>query len=70
MIEFESRRSHDIESQGLHSNPIHYYDFLQNRVMIVFRPKFEEIDHDHPEFNLVLSKKQNYDTVRADSVSL
>jgi ubiquitin carboxyl-terminal hydrolase 7 len=33
--------------------------------MIIFRPKNEEIDqHEHPEFSLVLSKKQNYDTVR------
>lgn len=48
----------------MHSNPIQYYDFLQNRVMIMFRPKVEDLDHDHPEFNLTLSKKQNYDTVR------
>ncbi|KAH9921290.1 ICP0-binding domain of ubiquitin-specific protease 7-domain-containing protein [Fomitopsis serialis] len=34
-----------------------YYDFLQNRVMVLFRPKFEEPVHDHPEFNLILSKK-------------
>jgi len=52
----------------LYSNPVQFYDFLQNRVMIILRPKFEEPDHDHPEFNLVLSKKQNYDTV-SSSVS-
>ena len=40
-----------------------FYDFLQNRVMLIFRPKFEEPDHDHPEFSLILSKKQNYDVV-------
>lgn len=56
-------RIHDLENQGLYSNPTQYYDFLQNRVMILFRPKFDEADHDHPEFSLVLSKKQNYDTV-------
>ena len=43
-----------------------YYDFLQNRVMVVFRPKFEEPDQDHPEFSLVLSKKQNYDVVSVE----
>jgi len=32
--------------------------------MIVFRPK-SDADHDHPEFNLVLSKKHNYDTMAA-----
>lgn len=31
--------------------------------MILFRPKLDEANHDHPEFSLVLSKKQNYDTV-------
>jgi len=56
-------RVHDFESQGLYSNPVHFYDFLQNRVMIIFRPKNEEIDADHPEFSLTLSKKQNYDIV-------
>lgn len=29
--------------------------------MLIFKPKFEEPDHDHPEFSLVLSKKQNYE---------
>ena len=56
-------RVHDLESQGLNTNPVQFYDFLQNRVLITFRPKYEEIDHDHPEFNLILSKKQNYDIV-------
>ena len=34
--------------------------------MIVFRPKLDEVDSEHPEFSLVLSKKQNYDIVRFD----
>lgn len=57
-------RIHDVESQGLYSNPSVFYDFLQNRVMIVFKPKFEEADHENPEFSLTLSKKQNYDAVK------
>ena len=56
-----SRSIHDIESQGLYSNPVQYYDFLLNRVMILFRPKFDDPDG---EFCLTLSKKQNYDTAR------
>lgn len=63
MIYIRLSRIHDLENQGLYSNPTQYYDFLQNRVMIVFRPKFEEADQEHPEFTLVLSKKQNYDVV-------
>ncbi|ESK93065.1 ubiquitin carboxyl-terminal hydrolase 5 [Moniliophthora roreri MCA 2997] len=62
-VDLPEREIHDLESQGLYSNPMQYYDFLQNRVMIIFRPKNEEPDHDHPEFSLVLSKKQNYDTM-------
>ena len=53
-----------LEIQRLCSNPLQFYDFLQNRVMILFRPKFNKLDADHPEFSLVLSKKQNYDAVR------
>ncbi|KAJ7046714.1 hypothetical protein C8F04DRAFT_1307881 [Mycena alexandri] len=60
-VDLTEKESHDLDSQGLHSNPIHHYDFLQNRVLIVFRPKLVEIDADHPEFDLTLSKKQNYD---------
>ncbi|KAK7043601.1 ubiquitin-specific protease ubp15 [Paramarasmius palmivorus] len=65
-VDLPEREIHDLDSQGLYSNPIQYYDFLQNRVMIIFRPKSDETDqHDHPEFSLVLSKKQNYDTMSA-----
>ena len=51
------------ESKGLYSSPMEFYDFLQNRVTILFRPKFDEPGADQPEFSLRLSKKQNYDTV-------
>ncbi|KAG6911473.1 hypothetical protein DXG01_014547 [Tephrocybe rancida] len=64
-VDLPEKEVHDLESQGLYSNPVQFYDFLQNRAMIIFRPKFEELDHDHPEFNLTLSKKQNYDTMSA-----
>ncbi|OBZ75098.1 Ubiquitin carboxyl-terminal hydrolase 21 [Grifola frondosa] len=62
-VDMSEKEFHDIDSQGLYSNPTQFYDFLQNRVMIVFKPKYEEPDQDHPEFNVVLSKKQNYDTM-------
>ena len=38
--------------------------------MIIFRPKNEEITAEHPEFNLTLSKKQNYDVVCEPQLSL
>ncbi|EIM90130.1 ubiquitin carboxyl-terminal hydrolase 5 [Stereum hirsutum FP-91666 SS1] len=62
-VDISEKEVHDLESQGLYSNPIQFYDFLQNRVMIVFRPKGEEPDQDRTEFSLVLSKKQTYDTM-------
>lgn len=65
----KSFRINDIESQGLYSNPVGYYDFLQNRVLVLFKPKFEDSDPE-AEFNLVLSKKQNYDIVCSLSQSM
>ena len=56
-------RIQDLDGQNLYSNPTQFYDFLQHRVLIFFRPKGLEPDHDHPEFQLVLSRKQNYDVV-------
>ena len=50
----------------MYSNPIQYYDFIQNRVMIFFKPKYEEPDQNNPDFHLVLSKKQNYDVVSVE----
>lgn len=52
----------DFESQGLASSPVAYYDFMQNRVVIHFRPK----DETDPEagFDLTLSKKMTYEMVR------
>jgi ubiquitin carboxyl-terminal hydrolase 7 len=60
-VDISEKGINDLESQGLYSNPLGYYDFLQNRVMVVFRPKFGEPDQENPEFSLVLNKKQNYD---------
>ncbi|KAG2058769.1 cysteine proteinase [Suillus hirtellus] len=31
-----------------------------NCIMIIFQPKFKDSDHNHPEFNLILNKKHNY----------
>ncbi|KAF8350768.1 hypothetical protein F5887DRAFT_1210069 [Amanita rubescens] len=64
-VDLPEKEVHDLESQGLYSNPVQYYDFLQNRVMIIFKPKFEEPEQDNPEFKLILSKKQNYDIMAA-----
>ncbi|KAF9778397.1 cysteine proteinase [Thelephora terrestris] len=59
-VEISPEQIHRLESQGFYSSPLQLYDFLQNRVTILFRPKF---DADCPEFSLVFSKKQNYDAM-------
>jgi len=55
-------RIQNIEVKGLYSNPVQFYEFLQNRVMIIFQPKFED-SNPESEFSLVLSKQHNYDIV-------
>ena len=69
-VEISEKETHDLESQGLYANPLHFYDFLQNRVMIIFRPKYDEPDDMNPEFDLVLSMKMNYDHVSPPSFAL
>ncbi|KAF9532244.1 hypothetical protein CPB83DRAFT_847503 [Crepidotus variabilis] len=76
-VDLPEKEIHDLEAQGLLSNPAGFYDFLQNRVLIIFKPKFEEADPES-EFSLVLSKKHTYDVMsskvgehlRHDSIKL
>ncbi|CAE6431473.1 unnamed protein product [Rhizoctonia solani] len=59
--ELSEKETSDLEAQGLLSTPIQFYDLLQNRVLIKFKPRFEDAGQE--EFDLVLSKKMNYDTL-------
>lgn len=59
--ELSEKEISDFEAQGLLSTPIQFYDLLQNRVLIKFKPRFEDAGLE--EFDLVLSKKMNYDTL-------
>lgn len=54
---------HALESQGLYSNLTKFYDFLEHRSTIIFKPRFQEVDDSHPEFSLILGHKQHYNTV-------
>jgi ubiquitin carboxyl-terminal hydrolase 7 len=53
----------DCEQQQLYASVPQFYDFLQNRVLVSFRPKFEEPSATNPEFELMLSKKMTYELV-------
>lgn len=58
-----SIRQQDFEAHQLYSQVPQFYDFLQNRVLVSFKPKFEEVTETNPEFELILSKKNTYDVV-------
>lgn len=45
------------------TTPVQFYDFFLNRVVVSFRPKFDDPEP-KPEFELSLSKKNSYDQVR------
>lgn len=40
-----------------------YYDFLQNRVLVNFKPRYEDPTGRVAEFELMLSKKMTYEVV-------
>ncbi|KAG8782435.1 hypothetical protein FRC12_020829 [Ceratobasidium sp. 428] len=61
--ELSEKEISDFEHQNMLSTPIQFYDLLQNRVLIKFKPRYEETGL--TEFDLVLSKKMNYDTLAA-----
>lgn len=62
-IELSEKDASDYEAQSLYANPIQFYDYLQNQVRVLLKPKDEE-SHE-PEFELVLSKKMTYDALAA-----
>jgi ubiquitin carboxyl-terminal hydrolase 7 len=53
----------DLEAQNLYSSVPQFYDFLQNRVLVQFKPRYEDTTGKAPDFDLMLSKKMTYDVV-------
>lgn len=58
----------EYEAQSLYSNIPQFYDFLQNRVLVQFKPRFEEDPGRTQDFDLMLSKKMTYDVVSFRSI--
>lgn len=54
-------RVDDLENQNLYSSVPLFYDFLQNRVLVQFKPRYE--DPNIVDFDLMLSKKMTYEVV-------
>ena len=46
----------------MHTTPIGFYDFFLNRVVVSFKPKYEDPEP-KPEFEITLSKKNTYEQV-------
>lgn len=66
-VEISVKDAQDYEMQSLYSTPIQFYDFLQNQIKVLFKPRFDDVDYKQ-EFELTLSKKMTYDTM-ANKVS-
>lgn len=62
-VEMTEKEVQDYEAQQLYAQVPQFYDFLQNRVLVNFKPKFEEPSELNPEFDLMLSKKMTYDVM-------
>ena len=54
----------EYEQQSLYTTVPQFYDFLQNRVLVQFKPRHEENPGRTQDFDLMLSKKMTYDVVR------
>ncbi|WVO13321.1 hypothetical protein L204_100935 [Cryptococcus depauperatus] len=62
-VELPEKEVADLESQSLYSSVPQFYDFLQNRILVHFKPRYEDKSGQLPEFELMLSKKMTYDTM-------
>ena len=54
-------RVDDLENQNLYSSVPLFYDFLQNRVLVQFKPRND--NSNDADFDLMLSKKMTYEVV-------
>lgn len=63
-IELSEKDASDYEAQSLYSNPVQFYDFLQNQVRLLLKPRFEDAPYT-TEVELTLSKKMTYDMLAA-----
>lgn len=61
-VDLSEKESADLDAQSLYASVPQIYDFLQNRVLVQFKPRMDDgTNKTPPEFDLVLSKKMTYD---------
>ncbi|KAL1410390.1 ubiquitin-specific protease ubp15 [Vanrija albida] len=53
----------DREAQSLYSSVPQYYDFLQNRVLVQFKPRYNDGTNGEKDFQIMLSKKMTYEVM-------
>ncbi|GAA5896538.1 hypothetical protein JCM6882_005722 [Rhodosporidiobolus microsporus] len=65
-VEFsDPQAQQDADKQQIFTNPIQFYDFFLNRVVVTFRPRFDDPEREQEEFSITLSKKNSYDQMAA-----
>ncbi|KAL7419595.1 ubiquitin-specific protease ubp15 [Cryptotrichosporon argae] len=62
-VEMSEKEVQDLEAQSLYSSVPQFYDFLQNRILIQFKPRYEDNSGKAPDFDLMLSKKMTYEVM-------
>lgn len=62
-VEMTQKEVDDLENQNLYSSVPLFYDFLQNRVLVQFKPRYE--NPNDADFDLMLSKKMTYEVMAA-----
>ncbi len=59
-VEMQERELQDLDKQSMFTTPIQFYDFFLNRVIVSFRPKYDD-GQGGQDFEVTLSKKNTYD---------
>ncbi|KAI8455154.1 ubiquitin thiolesterase [Phakopsora pachyrhizi] len=63
-IELSEKELADLEKQRLYLDPVAFYDFFTNRLLVQFKPRYDDMSITI-EFDLLLSKKLTYDLMAA-----
>jgi len=62
-VEMTEKEVSDLEAQSLYSSVPQFYDFLQNRVLVQFKPRYDDNSTKAPDFDIMLSKKMTYEVM-------
>jgi len=60
-VEMSDEETHNLEMRGKCSDPIQFFKFLRDQVLIKFQPKSGKADDMNPAFDLSFNKNLHYD---------